>query len=686
MRNKSNNKLYRLFIIGIIIYFLCTSLFKIINNNVTPPTNNQTIEEEVISNIGREKYTKIIGNNEDDVTVMVYMIGTDLESRYGMATKDVYELLNGKSSDNINIVLQTGGCKQWNNSLFSNSSVERWIINSDKPQRLYKSFKASMTDPNTLSDFIRYSADNFPANRNILILWDHGGGSIVGYGMDENYPNSPSLSPDLLKKALANAGVKFDFIGFDACLMANLETALALEPFSDYLIASEETEPGQGWFYTNWINLLEKNTSTPTLSIGKQIIDDYILNSSSNEELALSLIDLGELKYSIAEPIKTFSNSTLDVLNSNDYNTIAKARSNTKEFSKQSRLDQVDFIDLVSNFNVNGSEELISAVKSSIKYNKTNNISHANGLSVYFPYSALTDINDMIKIYDVIDINNEFEDMVKLFASNTYSGQVINHNNNSYSSSLLDLLLNNDYYYTDSYEDDYYYDDYDWYEPDAYDILEYLFRNNKYIKPSSLKIVDGDLIKLSENEWSLVDNITLNMFIDDGTGYLDLGRDNVFELNDNGDLMVDSDGTWLSINDHVVSYRYISESKIDNTYVTKGIVPALLNGERVELVINFYDDGISTSEEVLGARLLYDNNISAKGLVEIKDGDKIDFICDYYGYDGSFIDTYKIGDTLIVDGPLTIENVYLDNNYVYAYAIEDIYKNTMWTQKKVVNK
>lgn len=43
---------------------------------------------------------------------------------------------------------------------------------------------------------------------------------------------------------------KFAFIGFDACLMATVETANMLVPHADYMFASEETEPGYGWDYT----------------------------------------------------------------------------------------------------------------------------------------------------------------------------------------------------------------------------------------------------------------------------------------------------------------------------------------------------------------------------------------------------------------------------------------------------
>ena len=62
--------------------------------------------------------------------------------------------------------------------------------------------------------------------------------------------------------------------------MATTETALALSDYADYLIASEETEPGTGWYYTNWLSNLSSNTAISTLDLGKKIVDDFIDESN----------------------------------------------------------------------------------------------------------------------------------------------------------------------------------------------------------------------------------------------------------------------------------------------------------------------------------------------------------------------------------------------------------------------
>ncbi len=90
---------------------------------------------------------------------------------------------------------------------------------------------------------------NYPAEQYDLILWNHGGGAFFGYGFDET--TNDSLTLDELDQAFADSpfhdGNKLEFIGFDACLMANIETAHTLSPYANYMVASQESEPGSGW-------------------------------------------------------------------------------------------------------------------------------------------------------------------------------------------------------------------------------------------------------------------------------------------------------------------------------------------------------------------------------------------------------------------------------------------------------
>lgn len=189
--------------------------------------------------VQRSRRTEIKGR-DDQFTIMVYMCGTDLESNFGAATSDILEMCAADISDSVNILLYTGGTSEWQNSVISPDTNQIWQVMHEDIVCIEEDLGArSMTDPSTLSDFVRYCGEHYPANRNVLIMWDHGGGALYGYGIDENL-GGDSMQINEIDSALENAGVKFDFIGFDACLMATVETACMAERHADYMIGSEE--------------------------------------------------------------------------------------------------------------------------------------------------------------------------------------------------------------------------------------------------------------------------------------------------------------------------------------------------------------------------------------------------------------------------------------------------------------
>ena len=117
-------------------------------------------------------------------------------------------------------------------------------------------------------------------------------------------------------------------------------------------------------------------------------------------------------------------------------------------------------------------------------------------------------------------------------------------------------------------------------------------------------------------------------------------------------------------------------------YSITGRVPVLYNGERAELVLEFTDEDPYGS--VVGVRRVYvegETTTVAKTMDTVQDGDVIDFICDYYSYDGEYLDSYMLGDQLVVDGELEISDVYVDADAAnLCYRFTDIYNQAYWTE------
>jgi hypothetical protein len=178
-------------------------------------------------------------------TVMLYLCGTDLESLGGMATTNLSMVSRTVPDSQVNFVFQTGGTKEWKAKDeeglkldVSSEKLQRWSYGAEGFKLEKELENASMAKYSTLSDFIRWGAENFPAEKNILIMWDHGGGSASGLIVDELHDNA-IMSLEGLERALKAGGVHFDIFMTDTCLMANLETAQAIKPYADYLLASE---------------------------------------------------------------------------------------------------------------------------------------------------------------------------------------------------------------------------------------------------------------------------------------------------------------------------------------------------------------------------------------------------------------------------------------------------------------
>ncbi|MEE1110557.1 MAG: clostripain-related cysteine peptidase, partial [Lachnospiraceae bacterium] len=619
------------------------------------------LSDEVASG-SREKRTQILGNGKDVVTIMVYLCGTDLESRSKMATSDLQEMASAKIADNVNVIVYTGGCSRWNNSIISSSKNQIYQVKQGGLLQLVDNAGVGpMTDPATLTSFIKYCKKNFPANRNELIFWDHGSGSVSGYGYDEKYKNSGSMSLAGISKALKDGGVTFDFVGFDACLMATTETGLMLDKYADYMVASEETEPGIGWYYTDWLTALSKNTSMPTTQIGQNIVDGFVntcARRTPGQGTTLSVTDLAELSNTVPEKLNAFARTITKSIQDKDYRTVSAARKGTREFARSAKIDQVDLAHLAYNIGNKEGKELAEALRSAVKYNRTSSgMTNAYGLSIYFPYQSTRYVDKAAQSYSEIGMDEDYSEAIRAFAGMQVSGQAASGgsttgspipslfgtlldsayddgSSGSYSGSspygsgmsdemisqLLGSFLGGDYssisglssYNTGFLSDRLISDE---------ETVQYISEN--HIDTSALywtRNADGKYVmSLSEQQWGLVQSLDLNLFYDDGEGYINLGLDNIFSFDEDGNLVADDGDTWLALNGHIVPYYHLDTTEDGDSWTITGRVPAILNDERVDLIIVF--DNNNPNGYVAGASTVYEDEeieVIAKNLTEIK--------------------------------------------------------------------
>lgn len=665
------------------------------NYNSYSESNSATLDTSV-ANGARAKRTNILGRGADIVTIMVYMCGTDLESKNGMATSDLQEMASATISDDVNLIVYTGGCKSWRNNLVSSNVNQIYQIKSGGMKCLESNMgNAAMTDPDNLTTFIKYCNKNFPANRNELIFWDHGSGSISGFGYDEKNPQKGSMSLAGINTALKNAGCTFDFIGFDACLMSTIENALMLTEYADYLIGSEETEPGVGWYYTNWLTKLSENTSMPTIEIGKNIVDDFVdvcARKTPGQKCTLAVTDLAELELTAPDKFKDFSASTADIINEGveGFKKVSDARYNSKEFAVSSKIDQIDLVHFAKLIDTEESRSLVDALDGAVKYNRTSTgINNAYGLSVYFPYRKASKVKQVVNTYDQIGLDSEYSKCIEAFAKTESSGQLAPDGAGSPMGSLFGELYGTGGYSTGSSQGS------TGTYADALGMLlgTFMGRSADLDKAAPDMIFDDSNLKwvrdpagyykiaMSEEQWDLVEGLDLNVFYDDGEGYIDLGLDNLFDYDAQGNVIGDYDNTWMSVNGQVVAYYHTTTEDTGNGYTISGYIPAFLNGDRVELQVVFDDE--HQVGYISGARYVYpggETDSIAKDMAPLQAGDKLDFICDYYDYNGNYTDSYYLGDQMTVGDRLELGNIDIgEGDTVVTYLLTDIYQQQYWT-------
>ena len=156
-------------------------------------------------------------------------------------------------------------------------------------------------------------------------------------------------------------------------------------------------------------------------------------------------------------------------------------------------------------------------------------------------------------------------------------------------------------------------------------------------------------------------------------------------LDEKGNMIADTDKNWLAVNGQVVAYYHLSTEEWrengKDCYTITGRIPALLNGTRVNLIAVFSDE--NPRGAIVGAQTDYQGKteVCAKNLTQVKKGDKIDFICDYYTYSGAYNDSFFLGEQMTVKDSLSLTNEKVGSGALkIAYRLTDIYNNEHWTQ------
>lgn len=298
--------------------------------------------------------------NQKKWTLLVYLDGdNNLESA---AIDDFLEMSSVGSSDEVNVLVQMDRSPLsdpkigYTNTYGNWTDTRRFLIGKDdEPDMnpLDNLGEVNMGHPDTLESFVTWAITNYPAEHYGLILWNHGGGwrimqqkwlakkeaalksgndSFQGWKavcIDESQGDD-ALHTAELKTALLGAQyetqVKIDLLGFDACLMAMAEVAYQIRNHANYMVGSENFEPGDGWPYDAILKKLVDKPNQDVPDLAKLIVDEYGRSFSGDRSVTQSALDLSKMQ-DFASVLDSLSQE-LD----QEWSAFQSARQETDEF------------------------------------------------------------------------------------------------------------------------------------------------------------------------------------------------------------------------------------------------------------------------------------------------------------------------------------------------------------------
>jgi len=310
-----------------------------------------------------------------------------------------------------NLTSQLGGTLKMLSSVGSTADVRliAQVMLKDQTERFY--FKQKMenacplpvetflpvgsAEPDTLTDFINWATQNYPAEHYVLIINDHGAGWREDNGATRGISQDDSrlkiMSIPELRKSLENAKVHFDLIGMDACLMQMLEVASEIKDWANAICTSEAIM--YLWPYDKFLPKLLANPYMNEVDLGKEIVNTYVGAYEYSKEVALSLISTSSISQ-LAQAVDKLAGRLISIYPAQK-DAVEKAIKETQNFSQNGGCEEYkDLFHFAANIymELNDGEALslakdvISLKGKVVLYEQhTKGYPHASGLSIYLP-------------------------------------------------------------------------------------------------------------------------------------------------------------------------------------------------------------------------------------------------------------------------------------------------------------
>lgn len=377
-------------------------------------------------------------------TVMVHLAADN--NLYSFGLEDMNEMEAGINPDDVNVLVLFDGTKQGDSAVYEvkrdpngKNTTFVSVAKTDVPF-IPASKEIDSGDVKVVREFGEWAIKNYPAENYMVSFWDHGSGifrkgvqntffdTTKGFGWDDNGSHMNTSDLSTLFPAFAKAaGQPIDVIGFDACLMAHAEIAYQVKGSANYLVASEELEPGAGWDYAGWLKNVTK-ASTPA-QMGTALVQSYGASYASggsqnpggrSQDITLSCVDINALTSKVVPAMNNMSSALTAALGT-EKATITAVRGSTQTFYNKDCADLGHFATQLMASNASaGLKQAAQGLKQAVSAAVVSEVhggkcANATGIVSYFPNS-----NQMYNVkYDnpsaIAFANESWKDFLKAF-------------------------------------------------------------------------------------------------------------------------------------------------------------------------------------------------------------------------------------------------------------------------------
>lgn len=223
-------------------------------------------------------------------TILAFICADNDLERFGL--QDINEMETVGSSNDVNVVAQIDRYNGSNGATIADGNWvgtrRYYVTKDDNPAKVTSPMvmnlgETNMGNKNTLADFLKWGVSTYPADNVVVVVWNHGMGwkGIAHDEESDEYMRIEDVAWALregqkeLSKVNQKAS-KFAIVDFDACLMGTLEVAYEISDSTEFMVASQENEPGQGMPYGDYLAPLVKNPALSPREFTKRMVGTYV--------------------------------------------------------------------------------------------------------------------------------------------------------------------------------------------------------------------------------------------------------------------------------------------------------------------------------------------------------------------------------------------------------------------------